>query len=71
MQAREIRQFTKEEIATRLDEAYRELFNLRQDWYLGRLQDHNRLTAVRRDIARMKTIMRERELIEMIEGGAQ
>ncbi|MBN1180433.1 MAG: 50S ribosomal protein L29 [Anaerolineae bacterium] len=71
MQAREIRQFTKEEIATRLDEAYRELFNLRQDWYLGRLQDHNRLTAVRRDIARMKTIMRERELIEKMEGGAQ
>ena len=71
MQARQIRQLTKEEISVRLDEAQRELFNLRQDWYLGRLQDHNRLTAVRRDIARLKTIMRERELIEEIEGGAQ
>ena len=71
MQAREIRQLTTEEIGLRLDEARRELFNLRQDWYLGRLQDHNRLTAVKRDIARLKTIMRERELIEEIEGGAQ
>jgi large subunit ribosomal protein L29 len=71
MQAREIRKLTKEEIGVRLDEAQRELFNLRQDWYLGRLQDHNRLTAVKRDIARLKTIMRERELIEEIEGGAQ
>jgi len=72
MQAREIRQLTDEEIQTRLDEAYRELFNLRQDWYLGRLEDHNRITAVKRDIARMKTILRERELMRMIgEGGAQ
>lgn len=71
MQAREIRKLTKEEIGVRLNDAQRELFNLRQDWYLGRLQDHNRLTAVKRDIARLKTIMREREMIEEIEGGAQ
>ena len=71
MQAREIRKLTKEEIIVHLDDAQRELFNLRQDWYLGRLQDHNRLTEVKRDIARLKTIMRERELIEEIEGGAQ
>lgn len=71
MQARQIRQWTDEQIHTRLEEAYRELFNLRQDWYMGRLEDHNRLTAVKRDIARMKTILRERELEEVKEGGAQ
>jgi len=71
MQAREMRQLTDEEIRRRLDEAYRELFNLRQDWYLGRLEDNNRSTAVKRDIARMKTILRERELARVMEGGAQ
>lgn len=72
MQAREIRTWTDAELRQRLDEAYRELFNLRQDWYMGRLEDNNRITAVKRDIARMRTILRERELAKlMIEGGAQ
>lgn len=71
MQAREIRQLTTDEIMTRIEESHRELFNLRQDWYMGRLEDHNRLSAVKREIARMKTILRERELLEeMEEGGA-
>ncbi len=72
MQAREIRQLTTDEIMTRIEESNRELFNLRQDWYMGRMEDHNRLTAVKRDIARMRTILRERELLEeMEEGGAE
>jgi large subunit ribosomal protein L29 len=71
MQAREIRQLTTDEIMMRIEESNRELFNLRQDWYMGRLEDHNRLSAVKRDIARLKTILRERELLEeMEEGGA-
>jgi large subunit ribosomal protein L29 len=73
MQGSEIREMLDDEIHTRLDEAYRELFNLRQDWYMGRLEDHNRITAVKRDIARMKTILRERELVRAmeLEGGLQ
>jgi large subunit ribosomal protein L29 len=73
MQGSEIREMLDNEILTRLDEAYRELFNLRQDWYMGRLEDHNRITAVKRDIARMKTILRERELVRAMEqeGGLQ
>ena len=73
MQGSEIREMLDNEILTRLDEAYRELFNLRQDWYMGRLEDHNRITAVKRDIARMKTILRERELVRVmeLEGGLQ
>ncbi len=72
MQAREIRTWTDAELHKQLDDAYRELFNLRQDWYMGRLEDNNRITAVKRDIARMRTILRERELAKLIiEGGAQ
>ncbi|HIE38431.1 MAG TPA: 50S ribosomal protein L29 [Anaerolineales bacterium] len=71
MLARELRLLRDEELRGRLDEAYRELFNLRQDWYMGRLEDNNRITAVKRDIARIKTILRERELARMVEGGAR
>ena len=63
MQAHEIRELTEEELRLRLQETRRELFNLRQQWYAGSLEDHNRLRAVRRDIARIMTILRERELV--------
>jgi large subunit ribosomal protein L29 len=62
MQAREIRMLETEEIESRLDEAYQSLFRLRFDWASGQLQDNNRLKAVKRDIARMKTILRERQI---------
>ena len=62
MQASEIREFTTEDLQQRLQETRRELFNLRQQWYAGGLEDHNRMSAVRKDIARMLTILREREL---------
>ena len=58
----EIRQWSAEEIQQRLDDAREELFNLRVQWSSGQLRDNNRLTEVRRDIARMLTILREREL---------
>lgn len=73
MRARDLRMLTDAELRTRLEEAYRELFVLRQDWYMNRLQDNNRITATKRDIARIKTILRERELIRMMQqaGGTQ
>lgn len=68
VEAREIRNWTNDEIEHRIDEAQRELFTLRRQLDLGRLEDFNRVTRVKRDIARMKTILRERELIaEMTE----
>lgn len=70
MQAREIRTWTVEELQRRLEDAYRELFTLRREWDLGRLEDHNRIRAVKRDVARMKTILRERELIAELGGEA-
>ena len=71
MRASEIREIASEELRTRLQETRRELFNLRQQWYAGSLQDHNRLRAVRKDIARTLTVLRERELAaETSEGAA-
>jgi large subunit ribosomal protein L29 len=63
MQAREIRTWTTEEVQERLDEAYREFFALRGELAMGRLEDYNRVRIVKREIARMKTILRERELV--------
>ena len=63
VEAREIREWTNEEIEQRIDEGQRELFTLRRQLDLGRLEDSNQINRVKRDIARMKTILRERELI--------
>ena len=72
MQAREIRTWTTEELQGRLEESYRELFALRRELAMGRLEDHNRIQAVKRDIARMKTVLRERELAaELVEEAAR
>ena len=51
-----------DELETRLREAKEELFNLRFQVATGQLDNNRRLRAVRHDIARIYTIMREREL---------
>jgi large subunit ribosomal protein L29 len=72
MQAREIRTWTTEELQRRLEETHRELFALRRELAMGRLEDYNRIGIVKRDVARMKTVLRERELIaELVEEAAQ
>ena len=70
MNPQEIRSMSTEEIESRLDETYQSLFRLRFDWASGQLQDNNRIPAVKRDIARLKTILRERELAAQIVGKA-
>jgi large subunit ribosomal protein L29 len=71
MQARDNRTWTTEEIEERLEEDYRRLFALRRELAMGRLEDHNQVRAVKRDIARMKTILRERDLVaELVEEAA-
>jgi len=62
VQVYEIRQLSSEEIQQRLDDAREELFNLRVQWASGQLRDNNRLTQVKRDIARMLTVLRELEI---------
>jgi large subunit ribosomal protein L29 len=60
--ANEIRELADEELVTRLAEAKEELFNLRFQVATGQLDNNRRLHTVRRDIARIYTVMREREL---------
>jgi large subunit ribosomal protein L29 len=60
--AQEIRTLSTGEIKTRLDDAEEEFFNLRTQFTIGQLENFNRLTELKRDIARIKTILREREL---------
>ena len=58
----DLRGVDDEELVSKLREAKEELFNLRFQAATGQLESHGRLRAVRKDIARIYTIMREREL---------
>ena len=58
----ELRGASDEELITRLREAKQELFNLRFQVATGQLDNNKRLKTVRHDIARIYTVMREREL---------
>ncbi len=60
--AEQLRALDEDELVTRLKEAKEELFNLRFQSATGQLDSHGRLRAVKRNIARIYTIMREREL---------
>jgi large subunit ribosomal protein L29 len=71
MKIKEIRALDVKELEHKLDESYKELFNLRFQWEAGQLVDNNRLTTVRRDIARLKTILREREIAALAAGQRQ
>lgn len=56
MKASELRNMSAEELATKLTELKQELFNLRFQLAINQLENPNRITAVKRDIARIKTI---------------
>ena len=58
----EFRELHDDELETRLREAKEELFNLRFQMATGQLDNNRRLRAVRYEIARIYTILREREL---------
>lgn len=60
--AGELRNLDDAELTSKLREAKEELFNLRFQGATGQLENHGRLRAVRKDIARIYTILREREL---------
>jgi large subunit ribosomal protein L29 len=67
--ASEIRDLTTEEAELRLSETQEELFNLRFQNATGQLDNYRRLGELRRDIARIHTILRERQLSEQHLGG--
>ena len=60
--AQELRETGDEDLLVALREAKEELFNLRFQVATGQLDNNRRLQTVRRDIARIYTVMREREL---------
>jgi large subunit ribosomal protein L29 len=60
--ASELRQLPDDELTSKLSEAKAELFNLRVQGATGQLDNNRRLQVVRHEIARIYTIMREREL---------
>jgi large subunit ribosomal protein L29 len=65
--ASELRTNTEDELGSKLAEAKEELFNLRFQGATGQLENHGRLRAVRKEIARIYTVMRERELGIVVE----
>lgn len=62
MKAKEIRELTNQELDKKLDELKDELFNLRFQSATGQVENPMRIRQVKKDIARVKTIIREREL---------
>jgi len=70
MKAAEIRLLTKDEITAKLLDLRQEKMNLRFQAVSGQLSDVSRVKEVRRDIARMETILREMEMQKQQEGKA-
>ena len=62
IKATDLRELSDEGLVEKLREAKAELFNLRVQSATGQLDNHGRLQTIRREIARIYTIMREREL---------
>ncbi len=62
MRANELRDLTAQELNNKLNEHKAELFNLRFQLATGQLENPMRINQVRKDIARIKTIAREKEL---------
>jgi large subunit ribosomal protein L29 len=63
MKAAEVRDLSDEELRAKLRELQEELFNLRFQLATGQIENVGRIRTVRRDIARLKTIQRQREIV--------
>ena len=68
MKVEEIRKLSNEELNTKIAEAKKELFELRLKQSTGQLEKPSQIKNLRKSVARMKTILRERELTD---GGAK
>lgn len=62
MKVKEIRELTTEEINAKIKECKEELFNLRFQQATGNLEKPSRMRDLRHTVARLKTVLREREL---------
>jgi large subunit ribosomal protein L29 len=70
VKASELRNMKPGEIETKLSDAREELMKLRFQQVTGQLTDSSRLHILKRDIARMMTILREQATTEIVEGEA-
>jgi large subunit ribosomal protein L29 len=61
-QAAELRELPDDELYVRIDSAKEELFNLRFQLATGQLDNTSRLKELRHDVARLATVLREREI---------
>ena len=66
MKINEIRKLSDEEITKEIESAKEELFNLRFSQATGSLEKPSRINELRKQVARMKTVLRERELGEEV-----
>jgi len=64
MKVKEIRELTTEKIVAKIKEDKEELFNLRFQQATGNLEKPSRIRDLRHEVARLKTVLRERELNE-------
>ena len=64
MKAVEVRDLTSAELQVKLGELREELFNLRFQMATGQLDNHRRMRDVRRDVARVFTVLREHEIAD-------
>ncbi len=62
MKVSEIRDLTTEELNTKLGDLKKDLFNLRLELATNQLNNTNRISEVKRDIARVYTVIREKQL---------
>ena len=65
MELNKIRELTEVELNTELDKMKKELFNLRFQHVTGQLENPVKMRELKRDIARVKTIIREKELAKV------
>jgi large subunit ribosomal protein L29 len=65
MKMRELAELDDRELQRRLNDLREELFNLRFQYATRQLTNHSRMREVRRDIARVHTLLRQRELVDV------
>ena len=61
MKSREVWELTVDEIRNKLDDAHAELFNLRFQFSIGQMRNSARLGVMRREIARLNTVLRAKQ----------
>ena len=69
MKIKDLRELSNKELEGKIIESKKELFNLRMKQSTGTLEKTSKIKELRKDVARMKTIMRERELNEEAHDG--